>query len=140
MLDIELERALALLAAAPARRGRGSSANVLHELGEHPDGGKVQVLDGRYGPYVKHGKINATIPKDTDPASVTLEQAVEMLAAKAASKASRSRTKKTSTKKTSTKKTVSKKSTAKKSTAKKSTAKRSTASKKTASKQEADSA
>ena len=63
VLEIELDRALALLAAAPARKGRGS-ASVLKELGEHPDGGAVQVLDGRYGPYVKHEKTNATLPKD----------------------------------------------------------------------------
>ena len=40
---------------------------VLKELGEHPDGGAVQVMDGRYGPYVKHAKINATLPKGTEP-------------------------------------------------------------------------
>ncbi len=84
VLDIDLDRALELLAAAPARRGRGSGANVLKELGEHPDGGPVQVLDGRFGPYVKHGKVNATLPKGTDPAEVTLEAGLELLAAKAA--------------------------------------------------------
>src|SRR5690606_34741160 len=54
VLDIELERALDLLSAAPARRGAGSrsSAAVLRELGEHPEGGPVQILSGRYGPYV----------------------------------------------------------------------------------------
>ena len=40
----------------------------------------MQVLDGRYGPYVKYGKVNATIPKEMDPAQVTLEQALEMIA------------------------------------------------------------
>ena len=112
VLEIELPRALELLAAAPARRGAGqSSASVLRELGEHPAGGPVQVLNGRYGPYVRHGKVNATIPKELDPAAVTLEQAVTWLAAKAASgkgKAKSSRTvttdKKTPAKKTTTKK------------------------------------
>ncbi len=76
---------------------------MLHELGEHPDGGPVQVLDGRYGPYVKYEKINATIPKDVDPASVTLEMAVDMVAKKAAAK-------KTKRKKKTTRKSTKKKS------------------------------
>ncbi|MBM3625524.1 MAG: DNA topoisomerase I, partial [Alphaproteobacteria bacterium] len=53
-------------------------------LGDHPEGGSVSVKSGRFGPYVNWGKINATIPKGTDPASLTLEQALELLAAKAA--------------------------------------------------------
>lgn len=94
VLDIDLERALQVIAEAP-KKGARRSSSVLHELGEHPDGGSVQVLDGRYGPYVKHGKVNATIPKGTDPADVTLDQAVELLAKKTASKKTkRSRKKK----------------------------------------------
>src|SRR5690606_26513145 len=77
VLEVDLERALELLSAAPARRGAGgrsSGANVLHDLGEHPDGGgAIQILSGRYGPYVKHGKINATVPKEIKPESVTVE-------------------------------------------------------------------
>jgi DNA topoisomerase-3 len=54
-------------------------------LGTHPDDGKeVGVYSGRYGPYVKHGDLNATIAGDLDPATLTLEQALELLAAKAA--------------------------------------------------------
>ena len=54
-------------------------------LGEHPElGGEVQVLSGRYGPYVKHGKVNATIPKDREPTSITMEEAVALIAARAA--------------------------------------------------------
>jgi DNA topoisomerase-1 len=50
-------------------------------LGEHPsDGGKVQVLSGRYGPYVKHGDVNATLPRSKDPAALTMEEAVELIA------------------------------------------------------------
>jgi DNA topoisomerase-1 len=85
VLDIDLDRALQVFAEAP-EKGARRQASVLKDLGEHPDGGPIQVLDGRYGPYVKYGKVNATVPKGTDPAEVTLEQAVEMIAAKAARK------------------------------------------------------
>ena len=58
---------------------------MIKELGEHPElGGKVQILTGRYGPYVKHGKVNATIPRDREPEQVTMEEAVELIAARAA--------------------------------------------------------
>lgn len=53
-------------------------------LGDHPQGGAVTVMSGRFGPYVSWGKINATIPRATDPASLTLVQAIELLAAKTA--------------------------------------------------------
>ena len=60
-------RAIALLA-EKASKSRGRKASALKELGEHPElGGPVQVMNGRYGPYVKHAKINATLPKDVDP-------------------------------------------------------------------------
>lgn len=71
------ERALELLAEP---KGQRRGATVLKELGDHPDGGKVQILEGRYGPYVKHEKINANIPKDQDVDKVTLEQAVSLIA------------------------------------------------------------
>ena len=67
MFDVGLNRAVTLLAEKAAGRIR-RGATVIKELGEHPElGGKVEVLSGRYGPYVKHGKINATIPKDRAP-------------------------------------------------------------------------
>ena len=69
--------------AEKAANGR-KPATALKELGEHPDGGPINVMDGRYGPYVKHGKINATLPKDMTPDTITLEQALELVAAKAA--------------------------------------------------------
>jgi DNA topoisomerase-1 len=78
-------RAVALLAEKQGRGGRGrAAASALKELGEHPEGGAVTVRSGRYGPYVNHGKLNATLPRTVKPEDVTLEQAVELLAAKAA--------------------------------------------------------
>ena len=85
VFEVGLNRAVSLLAekAASSRARRGAS--VIKDLGEHPTlGGKVQVLTGRYGPYVKHGKINATLPKDREPEQVTIEEAVELIAAKSA--------------------------------------------------------
>jgi DNA topoisomerase I len=85
VFEIGLNRAVSLLAekAASGRTRRG--ANVIKDLGEHPElGGKVQVLTGRYGPYVKHGKVNATLPRDREPAEVTLDEAVALIAAKSA--------------------------------------------------------
>ena len=82
VFEIGLNRAVSLLAEkAASSRGR-RSANVIKELGEHPElGGKVQVLTGRYGPYVKHGKVNATLPRDREPEQVTLDEAVVLIAA-----------------------------------------------------------
>ncbi|MCA0044063.1 type I DNA topoisomerase [Celeribacter litoreus] len=66
-------------------RGRSAAAKPLKELGEHPDsGGAVNVMEGRYGPYVKWEKVNATLPKDIKPEDLTMEQAVELIAEKAA--------------------------------------------------------
>ncbi len=88
VLAVDLSRALELLAQKAARgsgRGGGSGATVLKDLGPHPDDGQpVQVLDGRYGPYVKHGKVNATLPKDTSPQAITMAEALALVAAKAA--------------------------------------------------------
>jgi DNA topoisomerase-1 len=82
ILTIGLNRAVVLIAEAKQKR-RGPA--VLRELGAHPDGDKpVQLLDGRYGPYVEHQKIRATLPKDADPDKITLEEALELIAAKAA--------------------------------------------------------
>lgn len=65
----------------PKKGRRGGAASVIADLGAHPASGQaIQVKTGRYGPYATDGTVNATIPKGTDPASVTLEQAVELLA------------------------------------------------------------
>ncbi len=85
VFSVGINRAVDLLAERQAKGGRRNAAAALRELGEHPDGGgAIAVMDGRYGPYVKHGKINATLPKDLTPDAVTLEQAVELIAARAA--------------------------------------------------------
>jgi DNA topoisomerase-1 len=89
VFEIGMNRAVELLAekrANPGGRGR-AAAKPLHDLGEHPDeGGPIHIMDGRFGPYVKWGKINATLPKDVEPADVTPEKAVELIAEKAAKK------------------------------------------------------
>ncbi|MEZ5886679.1 MAG: type I DNA topoisomerase [Paracoccaceae bacterium] len=86
VFTIGMNRAVEVLAQKAARGGRGAAtaAAPLKELGEHPDGGALQVMAGRYGPYVKWGKVFATLPKGTDPESVTFEQAVEWANEKAA--------------------------------------------------------
>jgi DNA topoisomerase I len=85
VFSIGLNRAVVLLAEKKANIGKGRfqrpAATVLKELGEHPsEGGKVQVLSGRYGPYVKHGDVNATLPRAKDPAALSLQEAVELIA------------------------------------------------------------
>lgn len=93
VLSITLDRALEMLAQPKASRGTRRTAPPLRELGAHPeDNEPVNVYDGRYGPYVKHGKTNASVPKEVTVEDVTLEQALEWLAAKASS-GSKSKTK-----------------------------------------------
>jgi DNA topoisomerase I len=82
VFGIELERAVALLKEPKAAGGRGA----LRVLGKHPDDGQsVSLYAGRYGPYVKHGKVNATLPDKDAIASVTLEEALALLATKSKS-------------------------------------------------------
>ena len=81
----------------------------------------VEAGIGRYGPYVKHEKINATIPRDRAPEDITLAEAVELIAARAA----KGPAKKKTAKKAPAKKKTAKKSAAKKSAAKKGAAKKS---------------
>ena len=101
-------------------------------LGPHPDDQEpINLYDGRYGPYVKHGEVSASIPKDDDPATVTLEQAVDLLATrravgggrktkkKPARGAPKARAPKVAKPKTAKKKTVKKKAAKKKAAKKK---------------------
>jgi len=82
VFTVGINRAVDLLAKKKARPARGSAA-ALKVLGDHPEGGKVQVMSGRYGPYVKWNKVNATLPKDKSPENITLGEALELVAAKA---------------------------------------------------------
>jgi len=82
---IGMNRAVEVLAQKFARgAARGAAAAPLRELGEHPSGGPLQVMPGRYGPYIKWGKVNATLPKEMEPETITFDQALELVAAKAA--------------------------------------------------------
>ena len=83
VFTIGMNRAVEVLAQKAARGTRAAAPAALRDLGEHPDGGAVEVMAGRYGPYVKWGKVNATLPKDMAPETVTLDQALELVAAKA---------------------------------------------------------
>jgi DNA topoisomerase-1 len=79
VLSIGLNRAISLLAEPKGANRRGGAPGK--PLGNHPaDGTPVTLHEGRYGPYVKHGKVNATLPKSLPPDQVTLEQAVPLLA------------------------------------------------------------
>jgi DNA topoisomerase-1 len=118
LFTVTLEQAEALFAQPKQRRGRVAKP-PLAELGAHPDSGaSVRVLDGRYGPYVTDGTTNASVPRGTDPESLTLEQGVELLRERAARAPTTKRVKKAvkkraprktatkSTKKTAAKKTA----------------------------------
>ena len=96
VFSVGINRAVALLAEKKAGGGKGrfqrAAATVLKELGEHPElGGKVQVLSGRYGPYVKHGDVNATLPRAKEPAALTMDEAVLLIAERAAKGPSKSK-------------------------------------------------
>ena len=118
VLTVDLDKAVQLLAEVKPR----GPAPPLKELGKHPeDGETVAIYEGRYGMYVKHGKVNATIPKEREADSVTLEEALDWIAVKAAKGGGR-RKKAAKKKKASKKKAAKKKSAKKKKAAKKKTA------------------
>ena len=84
LASIELPEALELLSAPRQPRRRRSQPAALAELGAHPaSGSPLTVRDGRYGPYVTDGELNASLPRGRDPATVTLDEAVALLAARA---------------------------------------------------------
>ncbi|WP_374832826.1 type I DNA topoisomerase [Paenochrobactrum pullorum] len=87
VFTIGINRAVSVLA-DKASKGGGrtrSTPAALAILGDHPDGGSITVRDGRYGPYVNWGKINATLPKGKEPTTVTLEEALQLITDKAGS-------------------------------------------------------
>jgi len=134
LFTISFERALELLAMPKGTRGRRGTKKALKELGKHPeDEAPINVYDGPYGPYIKHNKTNVSLPEGQKIEDLTLEIALPLLEAKAATKGqkkstsrSKSTAKKTTAKKATAKKTAAKKTTAKKTTAKKTTAKKTT--------------
>ncbi len=132
VFELGMNRAVEMLAdkrANPGGRGR-AAAKALKELGDHPEGGAVAVFDGRYGPYVKWGKVNATLPDGTDPQDLDMEAALALISAKAAKKpagkaAAKKAPAKTGTAKTATK-TAAKKPAAKKPATRKTAARKAT--------------
>jgi DNA topoisomerase-1 len=81
LFTVDLERALALLA-APKRSARQAAKRVIRKI-DVPNGGTaLQVLEGRFGPYVTDGEVNASIPKGADPATISLEEAQALLEAR----------------------------------------------------------
>ncbi|MEK0162579.1 type I DNA topoisomerase [Phaeobacter sp. A36a-5a] len=119
VFEIGMNRAVEMLAEKRANPGRGrrAAAKALKELGEHPEsGGAISIMDGRYGPYVKWEKVNATLPKDVEPKDVTVEMALQLISEKVGKSGA---TKKAPAKKAAAKKTTAKKTTSKKTTKKK---------------------
>ncbi|WP_374596334.1 type I DNA topoisomerase [Brevundimonas sp.] len=120
VFEVGLNRAVVLLAEKRAGKfaGRGAAAAPLKDLGAHPETGEpIHVMAGRFGPYVKSGKINATLPKGTAPEDLTLDEALPLLAARAA--AAPAKGKKAPAKKAAPKKAAAKKPAAKRPAAKK---------------------
>ncbi len=117
--------------ASKQARGRSGPA-ALRDLGPHPEGGgNLQVMSGRYGPYIKYDKVNATLPRGVSPEQVTLDQAVALVAEKQAKGPAKKKTpakKKAAAKKAPAKKAAAK-APAKKAPAKKAPAKKAPAKK-----------
>ena len=119
-LDVQLEQALFLLS-QPKRRGRSAPKEPIKTFESSPITEQpIRLLEGRYGPYVTDGETNASLPKGTETETVTFEQALQLLAERAAKGPSR---KKKKTKKKATKKKAAKKKSAKKKATKKKAAK-----------------
>jgi DNA topoisomerase-1 len=85
LFEIGMNAAVVKLAEPKGGRGQRTPAEPLAVLGAHPENGaEVKVLNGRFGPYITDGSVNANVPKGTDPKAVTLAEAVALLAERAA--------------------------------------------------------
>ena len=88
VFSVGINRAVTLIAEKAAGGGKSRFTRAkpvaLRTIGDHPDGGPVEVFSGQYGPYLKHGDVNATLPKSMDPAIVTMAQAVDIIAERVA--------------------------------------------------------
>ncbi|WP_020185324.1 type I DNA topoisomerase [Methylopila sp. 73B] len=85
VFTVGLNRAVAVIAEKKEKRGAGRGGAVAgRTVGDHPDGGAITVHAGRYGPYAKHGKVNATLPKGVEADALTLEEAIKIVDARAA--------------------------------------------------------
>ena len=83
VFTVGINRAVDILAEKKAKGFSRPKPGALKDLGPHPaGGGNIQVMSGRYGAYVKFGKVNATLPKGSDPLTLTVEEAVALIAAK----------------------------------------------------------
>jgi DNA topoisomerase-1 len=109
VLDIGLNRAVALIAEAPAKRGGGGKA-----FADHPaDGKPITLHSGRFGPYIKHGRTIASLPKGVEAETLTVDRAVEIIAARAEKGAGKGKSKTTKAKSTKSKSSKAKSSKAK---------------------------
>ena len=98
VMSIGLNRAVTLIAEKKLKPGKGRrfGADPGKELGQHPDkGGPIVLKKGRYGPYVSHDGVNATLTGDVTPENITLEQAVSLIDARAAAGGGKGKAKKT---------------------------------------------
>lgn len=105
IFEIGMNRAVDLLAQSANRKGGGrGSREPLKVLGKTEAGDEVKLMDGRYGPYITDGSVNATIPKDKDKDALTLEEALVLIAEKAAKGPAKKKRKAPAKKKTAAKK------------------------------------
>ncbi|MEM5477431.1 type I DNA topoisomerase [Pacificibacter sp. AS14] len=115
VFEIGMNLAMEMITHKRENPGRGRTvAKALKELGDHPDGGPIKVMDGKFGPYVKWEKVNVTLPKEIKPEDITVEQALELIATKKPAKKKAAPKKKPAAKKPAAKKAPAKKAAAKK--------------------------
>ncbi|MGB8601203.1 MAG: type I DNA topoisomerase [Rhizomicrobium sp.] len=122
VFTVGINRAVTILAEKKARGRSFRGPEPLKEIGKNAEGKDIKLMKGRFGPYVTDGEVNATIPKEKDPLAVTLEEALALIAARAAKggvkkkparKAAPKKVAKAAPKKTTTKKAAVKKTAAK---------------------------